>query len=753
MAERLTLAAVLLASWAAPATSAQAGTPSCARGPQRVGSEIQGTPCADVIHAPPNVTVVHGGAGDDIIVATPIGATTDCPAGCHLGVGSQTFDGGPGDDVVYGERGNDTLNGGEGNDRLYGGIGDDRLRGGPGNDFLSGGFGADSLDGESGDDFVRGDATLDKIADGGGGTDTLSYGTGVTPGFNNNPEKGYPPFSDYAGFPDAGGERGVYIDLTKGIGDNGVAPDGGGLDGANEGELLGTDFEKAIGTPFSDYIVGTSDAETIYGGGGADVILGGGGADHIHGGADGDSCPDEGAAEITECEGGGEEVAPRDPAKVTAGLMTPASSSEAEFYLAGSDGDDEVTATYSPSSVGFRLEGGSVGSFDASSSTAGGCEPPTSTELVCPFSGTLDSIVLAGLGGNDTLSAGGFPDSTSVILLGGPGTDSLTGGETEDVLVDGSGNDELKALGGDDALLNNAGVDSLDAGTGSDLLLSNSICDGDLLNGGAGDYRDNASWTKLKEPVAVRLDSGVAGRPAGGEPGCSGVESLDHLQTIEDLEGTSQGDFFHGDGGSNQLLGHRGADSYFAEAGDDSILANSGDSDAVIDCGEGFDTAQIDIPTSEYADPAPIGCEAVYERPPNSFRPPDTPPGSQPEPSQPESPATSPPPLPRDTTPPRTRILHRPSRVVPIRGRRRTVVFAFASSEPGSSFRCRLDRGPFRPCRSPRRYRVGPGRHTVRIFAVDPAGNADRTPAVFRFRVRRVSARWSRSRRRRGRTR
>ncbi len=747
MAERLALAVVLLASWAVPATSAQASGPSCARGPQRIGNEIQGTPCADVIHAPPGVTAVHGGAGDDTIVATPIAATTDCPAGCHLGVGSQTFDGGPGNDIVYGERGNDTLNGGGGDDRLYGGIGDDLLRGGPGNDFLSGGFGADSLDGESGDDFVRGDATLDKIADG-GGTDTLSYGTGVTPGFNNNPEKGYPPFSDYTGFPDAGGERGVYIDLAKGIGDNGVAPDGGGLDGANEGELEGADFERVIGTPFSDYIVGTPRAETIYGGGGADVILGGGGADHIHGGADGDSCSGEEAAEITECESGGEEVAPRDPAKVTAGLMTPASSGEAELYLAGSDGDGEVTATYSPSNVVFRLEGGSVGSFDASSSTEGGCEPPTSTELVCPFSGTLDSIVLAGLGGNDSLSASGFPDSTSVILLGGPGTDSLIGGETEDVVVDGPGNDELKALDGDDALLNNGGVDSLDGGTGSDLFLSDSICDGDLLNGGAGDYRDNASWTKLKEPVAVRLDPGIAGRPGGGQPSCSGVESLDHLQTIEDLEGTSQGDFFHGDGGSNQLLGHLGPDSYFAEAGDDTILANSGDSDLVIDCGEGNDTAFIDRPTEKYADPAPSGCETVYEAEPNSFQPPEA--LFAPESAANPAPATSPP---RDTTPPRTRILHRPGKVVFTRKRRRTVAFAFASNEPGSSFRCRLDRGPFRPCSSPRRYRVGPGRHTVRIFAVALAGNADRTPAVFRFRVRRVSARSSRSHRRRAPTR
>ena len=123
----------------------------------REGRLIRGTACSDLIVVPPGVERVVGGPGDDTIVPAPIPAGVEsCPAGCHLGVGSQTFEGGPGDDVVFGGRGNDRLYGGEGNDRLYGGIGDDLLRGGPGNDLLAGGFGADSLDGEEGNDYVRG---------------------------------------------------------------------------------------------------------------------------------------------------------------------------------------------------------------------------------------------------------------------------------------------------------------------------------------------------------------------------------------------------------------------------------------------------------------------------------------------------------------------------------------------------------------------------------------------------------------------
>ena len=84
-----------------------------------------------------------------------------------------------------------------------------------------------------------------------------------------------------------------------------------------------------------------------------------------------------------------------------------------------------------------------------------------------------------------------------------------------------------------------------------------------------------------------------------------------------------------GDAGSNQLLGRPGPDTYRAGDGNDSILANSGapnaDPDPVIDCGPGFDTAQIDRPENG-PDATPIECEAVEERDPNSFRPPDTPP-------------------------------------------------------------------------------------------------------------------------------
>lgn len=731
---------LLAAAFAAPAPALgaeAAAAPSCAEGPTTVGDTLLGTPCPDRIVAPPGVARVLGGGGDDTIVAAPItAADAPCPSGCPLGVGSQTYEGGPGDDIVFGERGNDILRGGEGNDQLFGGIGDDLLQGGLGNDRLAGGFGADSIDGQTGDDYVRGDGTIDRIFDTGGGTDTLSYSTGITPGFGGTAA------AAYAGFPAASGERGVRLELAAPgeNGNDGVASFGGGVD-----EVEGQNFERVIGTPYSDFIVGTGGANVINGGGGADVLLGAGGNDTLLGGADGDDLDGGSGADTFDggagtdhcqdpdappgCEATSQAVEVRDTGKVEVGTTTGAPGLT-QIYVTGSGGADGLTATWSASSVSLAL---SSGSFDTAAAAAGGCVV-TASAATCPLSSPLDSIVLAGMGGNDTIGAGGFPTTTGVIVTGGDGDDDLSGGEaSEDVLVDGpgSGGDELSALGGDDALLHNGGPDDLLGGDGNDLFLSVSICDGEALSGGAG--RDNASWARLTgEGVGARLDEGRAGEPGpGNAPSCA-TGGLDSLQTIEDLEGSSSRDVFVGDAGPNQLLGHAGPDDYFALAGNDSILANSADSDPLIDCGEGTDTALIDIPKPpEYEDAAPVDCETVREAAPNNFR---TPTELPPPPLAP-APAPGPPPPRPDRKAPQTTITRGPAKLLLAAGRTRRVVFRFASSEPGSRFRCKLDSRPFLSCTSPRAFTVGIGRHTVRILAIDRAGNRDATPAVFRFRV------------------
>jgi hypothetical protein len=86
---------------------------------------------------------------------------------------------------------------------------------------------------------------------------------------------------------------------------------------------------------------------------------------------------------------------------------------------------------------------------------------------------------------------------------------------------------------------------------------------------------------------------------------------------------------------------------------------------------------------------------------------------------------------PPDKTPPNTTI-----RKQVLRSQPSQLVFHFGSNEPGSTFRCKLDKGAFHKCRPLRR--VDPaakGRHVLRVVAVDKAGNVDPTPAMVRFGI------------------
>jgi hypothetical protein len=87
---------------------------------------------------------------------------------------------------------------------------------------------------------------------------------------------------------------------------------------------------------------------------------------------------------------------------------------------------------------------------------------------------------------------------------------------------------------------------------------------------------------------------------------------------------------------------------------------------------------------------------------------------------------------------PRTFFRQRPGRVVRTHGRSAKVVLRFGSDEADVSYACRIDGGLFRPCaeRLVRRFSVGS--HAVQVVARDAAGDGDRTPAVFRFKVKRV---------------
>jgi hypothetical protein len=86
-----------------------------------------------------------------------------------------------------------------------------------------------------------------------------------------------------------------------------------------------------------------------------------------------------------------------------------------------------------------------------------------------------------------------------------------------------------------------------------------------------------------------------------------------------------------------------------------------------------------------------------------------------------------------DTVKPNTKITSGPSGD----SRSRTVTFKFqeTTAEYGNVyFKCRLDAGAWKSCKSPKTYTVARGRHTFRVKGVDDAGNEELAPAVRTWR-------------------
>jgi hypothetical protein len=91
-----------------------------------------------------------------------------------------------------------------------------------------------------------------------------------------------------------------------------------------------------------------------------------------------------------------------------------------------------------------------------------------------------------------------------------------------------------------------------------------------------------------------------------------------------------------------------------------------------------------------------------------------------------------------DTRPPTTSIARHPRKL--IRTRKRTVrtSFRFRSDDSAATFVCKVDRGLLRFCGPRLARRFAAGKHVLQVRARDAAGNVDRSPAVFRFRVERI---------------
>lgn len=85
-----------------------------------------------------------------------------------------------------------------------------------------------------------------------------------------------------------------------------------------------------------------------------------------------------------------------------------------------------------------------------------------------------------------------------------------------------------------------------------------------------------------------------------------------------------------------------------------------------------------------------------------------------------------------DVIPPETTFTKKPKT-----GFKTTTIIKFASSEPGSTFQCKIDTSKtFKPCSSPLKLKkLKFGKHKIQVRAVDAAGNIDPTPLRGKWKI------------------
>jgi hypothetical protein len=462
-------------------------------------------------------------------------------------------------------------------------------------------------------------------------------------------------------------------------------------------------------------------------------------------------------------------------------------ASEIEFDVDLGDGFDSISlvSATEPSADHFRfgaLAGGATGA-NLNAPESGGPDGDdlklTSVESMSVFAGFVeaDSDIVDGSGGPEFT---GPNTGTYMNSAGGPGDDTIVGGDAGNTIDGNEGTDLVVSGVGIDTLRGNAGTDTLSyarANAGAVVDLRDST-----FQPGTGDTLDDTSFENL-------IGSGFG----------------------DNVTGTTAANTIEGRGGNDVIRGLAGADTLRGEAGDDTLHANDNDADTVLDCGAGAgdvlnrDPATLDpngiVSGCETMNPAITSAPVLSGFDPASGSDANAPrvKGSAPGGSTVDlfasgdctgipvaddvagallaadgitvnvpdnsttafsavattsaggaspcsnsisyaevTPATggggdgggdSGGGGPEDRDPPDTRI-----RKVKVKGD--DVKVRFRSDEPGASFECRLDKKPFKPCTSPKRYRnLDDGKHKVFVLATDAAGNTDDKAAKAKFEI------------------
>lgn len=384
----------------------------------------------------------------------------------------------------------------------------------------------------------------------------------------------------------------------------------------------------------------------------------------------------------------------------------------------------DFAAEPAPGATGWTIDGGSGTAITV---------PPGELTTVSGFNIRGDASAVT-VGGSATIANNTFDDpdpaATDDVNVPGPGptaiinnvfTDASTPGDTAIELASGSG---AASIGRNTIRGYETGVlvgDVTGAVTfGSDLLTGNATALATTADVGINNatFWNNGTADIAGTDAALTIDSSIVETQidAGGTSTCAigfsrgplvapQPDACDEFQTDEDPEFASPPADFHLRAESPLIdAGNPASTNLFRDI--------DGDPRALDGDGDGACPAEPDIGADEY-----VGAQLLCAPPPA--------PQPQPQPGA------------GDMTPPETVIDSGPSG----KTKSRSASFAFSSSEPGSTFECRLDGGSFAPCASPHRVGVNRGRHGFEVRARDAAGNLDSTAAAREWTVKRKKKR------------
>ena len=530
---------------------------------------------------------IVGAASDDTLSGLA-GADT-----LYGGAGDDELIGGEGNDELFGESGNDILRagagtynllrGGEGSDHLYAGDDDGaRMYGDEGNDFLYGGAGRDDMRGGAGNDMFYASADKDRIEGGegsNGGIDTVSYENSADIGGTNGAADGKGVTLDLSvkdsGFSFASGDD---TDIVKDI-ENliGTARSDTFTGDAKANVLRGLAGDDILkGNRGNDRLVGGDGADTLVGGAGNDTLVGGTGADTLEGGVGNDILVGGLGADIYVFSGNwGEDIIRGDADGGTLNFKDKADLAGLSFTHTEANGLQTLVVRLGGNSITVQNFGAG---FDISLGTGSDLKILGQLNFgTGSFEGTGEADLLVGSASNDQISGGADGD----ILRGEAGNDILEGELGNDDLYGGAGNDRLIGGLGDDKLYGGDGNDFLQGGD-----------NGDQFDGGAGintiSYRGSDASVGVSVEIGKNNGAGLFAR------GDAAGDSIVVANTIQNIIGSSGGDFLAGNAGVNRLVGEDGADTLYGLGGNDILAGGAGADIYVFEGNYGNDIIQGD---------------------------------------------------------------------------------------------------------------------------------------------------------------